>query len=161
MSPQDPAETARGPAEAVQEWFAGQPDLPCDRLDSGWLTVLAGEHKRTLPVFLEVGEHTLTLQAFFMTAPDENRDELYGYLLRRHLRSYVARFAIDASGDVILIAVVPVDAVSVQELDRIMGQLLQLADDTYFEAIRMGFRSYIEREQAWREKVGLSRNPIT
>lgn len=153
--------TASGPAAAVREWFAGQPALPCERMDGGWLTVLAGEHKRTLPVFLEVGEHTLTLQAFFMTAPNENREELYGYLLRRHLRSYVARFAVDASGDVVLVAVLPVAAVTAAELDRVMGQLLQLADDTYFEAIRMGFRSYIEREQAWREKVGLSRNPIT
>lgn len=148
-------------AEAVEAWFAAQPDLPCQRTEGGWLTMLAGERKRTLPVFLEVGEHTLTLQSFFMAAPDERQAELYAFFLRRHLRSYVLRFAIDAQGDVLLVAALPVAAVTVDELDRLFGQLLQLADDTYLEALRMGFASYIEREQAWREKAGLGRNPIT
>lgn len=152
---------ARAAADAVQAWFDGQPDLPCERVDGGWMTMLAGERKRTLPVLLEVGEQTLTLQSFFMSAPDERQAELYAFFLRRHLRSYVHRFAVDASGDVLLVAVLPVEAVSAEELDRVLGQLLQLADDTYLEALRLGFASYIEREQAWREKTGLGRNPIS
>ena len=147
--------------EALEQWFAAQPDLPCDRVEGGWLTMLAGERKRTLPVFLEVGEHTLSLQSFFMAAPDERQAELFGFFLRRHLRSYVLRFAVDAGGDVLLVATLPVQAVTVDELDRLMGQLLQLADDTYLEALRMGFASYIAREQAWRAQAGLGRNPIT
>ena len=42
-----------------------------------------------------------------------------------------------------------------EELDRTLGQLLSVADDAYWPAIRLGFTEYIEREQAWREKVGL------
>ena len=147
--------------QALADWFAAQPELPCERLEGGWLTMLAGERKRTLPVFLEVGEHTLSLQSFFMAAPDERQAELFGFFLRRHLRSYVLRFAVDAGGDVLLVATLPVGAVTVEELDRLLGQLLQLADDTYLEALRMGFASYIEREQAWRARAGLGRNPIT
>ena len=147
--------------QAVADWFAGQPELSSERVGDGWLTVLAGERKRTLPVFLEVGERTLSLQALFMTAPEESQADLYAFFLRRHLRSYVVRFALDADGDVLLVGVLPVEAVTVEELDRVLGQLLQLADDTYLEAVRMGFASYIEREQAWREKAGLGRNPIS
>jgi hypothetical protein len=146
---------------AVAAWLDGQPDLPADRAAGGWLTVLPGENRRNLPVFIEVGERTVTFQAFFMAAPEGRQAELYAYLLRRHARSYVARFALDPSGDVLLVAVLPVDAVTVDELDRVLGQLLQLADDTYLEALRLGFGAYIEREQAWRERVGLGRNPIT
>lgn len=148
-------------ADAVEAWLAAQPELPADRTEGGWLTVLPGENRRNLPVFLEAGERTLTLQAFFMAAPDERQAELYAYLLRRHTRSYVARFALDHSGDVLLVAVLPVEAVTVDELDRVLGQVLQLADDTYLEALRLGFGAYIEREQAWRERAGLGRNPIT
>ena len=148
-------------ADAIEAWFASQPDLPCERVEGGWLTTLAGERRRTLPVFLEAGERTLTVQAFFMAAPEERQEELYGFFLRRHLRSYLLRFALDAGGDVLLVGVLPVAAVTAEELDRLLGQLLQLADDTYLEALRLGFASYIEREQAWREKAGLSRNPIS
>lgn len=146
---------------ALERWFAAHPDLPCERVDDGRLTVLAGDRKRTLPVFVQVGERTLTLQAFFMAAPEERQAELYGFFLRRHLRSYVARFALDGNGDVLVVAVLPVEAVTEQEVDRVLGQLLQLADDTYLEALRMGFASYIEREQDWRAQAGLGRNPIT
>jgi hypothetical protein len=51
--------------------------------------------------------------------------------------------------------------VTAAELDRTLGQLLAAADDTYWPAIRLGFNTYIEREQAWRSKVGLARNPIS
>lgn len=154
----NPAQAAEA---AVSAWFHAQPDLPVDRAEDGWLTVLPGENRRNLPVFIEVGEQTATFQAFFMAAPDERQAELYAYLLRRHARSYLARFALDAGGDVLLVAVLPVGAVTVEELDRVLGQMLQLADDTYLEALRLGFATYIEREQAWRERVGLGRNPIS
>jgi len=150
-----------GPAQAIEQWFA-QSDLEVEREgETGWLTVLAGERKRTIPVFLELGEHTLTIESFFLAAPDERHDEVYRYLLQRNLRTYNMRFALYDSGDVMLVGVLPHHAVTVDELDRTMGQLLSIADESYWPAIRLGFTSYIEREQAWREKVGLGRNPIT
>ena len=149
------------PSQAIEEWFA-QSDLEVERVgDNGWLTVLAGEKKRTIPVFLELGEHTLVIESFFLAAPDERHDEVYRYLLQRNLRTYNMRFALYDSGDVMLVGVLPRHAVTVDELDRTLGQLLSVADDSYWPAIRLGFTGYIEREQAWREKVGLGRNPIT
>jgi len=57
--------------------------------------------------------------------------------------------------------VLPLHAVTTAEIDRLLGQVLQAADDAFNVALRMGFASYIEREQAWREKVGVGRNPIS
>ena len=85
----------------------------------------------------------------------------YAYLLRRNLRTYVFRFALYDSGDVMLVGVVPRAAISVKELDRMLGQLLVAADESFNTALRSGFATYIEREQAWREKVGAPRNPIS
>src|SRR3712207_4906828 len=148
-------------AAVIDEWFE-QSGQDVERVgDSGWITVLAGERKRTIPVYLEVGDHTVVIESFFMSAPDERHDEVYRYLLQRNLRTYTMRFALYDSGDVMLVGVVPKHAVTAEELDRTMGQLLSVADDSYWSAIRMGFTAYIEREQAWREKVGLGRNPIS
>ncbi len=148
-------------AGVIDAWFA-ESGLEVERVrDNGWLTVLGGERKRTIPVYLELGDHTLIVESFFMSAPDERHDEVYRYLLQRNLRTYTMRFALYDSGDIMLVGVIPHHAVTAEELDRALGQLLTVADDSYWAAIRLGFTGYIEREQAWREKVGLGRNPIS
>ncbi len=148
-------------AGVIDAWFA-ECGIEVERVrDNGWLTVLAGERKRTIPVYLELGDHTLIVESFFMSAPDERHDEVYRYLLQRNLRTYTMRFALYDSGDIMLVGVIPHHAVTAEELDRTLGQLLTVADDSYWAAIRLGFTGYIEREQAWREKVGLGRNPIS
>ena len=148
-------------AAAIDEWFT-ESELEVERVgEQAWLAVLSGERKRTIPVYLELGDHTLVIESFFLSAPDERHDEVYRYLLQRNVRTYTLRFALYDSGDVMLVGVIPRHAVSTAELDRTLGQLMTVADESYWPAIRMGFTSYIEREQTWREKVGLGRNPIT
>lgn len=148
-------------AATIDGWFAHS-GTDVERVgEHGWLTVLRGERKRTIPVYLELGDHTVVVESFFMSAPDERHDEVYRYLLQRNLRTYTLRFALYDSGDVMLVGVLPRHAVTSDELDRVLGQLLSVADDSYWHALRMGFTGYIEREQAWRSKVGLGRNPIS
>ena len=148
-------------AAAIEQWFT-QSELEVDRFgEHAWLVVLSGERKRTIPVYLELGSHTLVIESFFLSAPDERHDEVYRYLLQRNVRTYTLRFALYDSGDVMLVGVLPRHAVTTAELDRTLGQLMTVADESYWPAIRMGFTSYIEREQAWRKRVGLGRNPIT
>lgn len=144
----------------VERWIATQ-DVAGDARDGQWTIMLAGERKRTVGVTISIGDHTLVAQSFFMRAPDEDRDRVYGLLLRRNLRSYTLRFALHPDGDVLLVGVVPLAAVSDAELDRMLGQLLAVADETFDEALRLGFAGYIEREQAWRHATGLPPNPIT
>ncbi len=122
---------------------------------------VSGEQRRGMPVRLHVDERTTTLRAFFMRAPDENEDALYALLLRRHLRSYLLRFALDADGDVLLLATLPNAAVTAEEVDRLLGQLVRTADETHATALRLGFATSIAREQAWRARIGAPPNPIT
>lgn len=148
--------------QAVQGWFDGQPDLPVERAgEEGWVTMLSGEHKRTIGMFLSVGDHTLVVESHFMRAPDEHAAELYELLLKRNQRSYALRFCLYDTGDVMLVGLMPLAAVTTAEVDRLAGALLTVADESYNAALRLGFTSYIEREQAWRERTGLGRNPIT
>jgi hypothetical protein len=149
-------------ADTIERWFAASDGLAWERTgDRGWYTVLAGEHKRTIPVSLQLGADHLLVESFFMTAPDENQAEVYAFLLRRNLRTYTFRFALDGHGDVLLVGLVPLTAVTDEELDRMLGQLLVAADEAYDQALRTGFAAYIDREQAWRAKVGAPRNPIS
>ncbi|MDP8971521.1 MAG: YbjN domain-containing protein [Actinomycetota bacterium] len=150
-----PGSAQQSAADVVEGWFAAHHDLEVERVGGrGWLTVLRGERKRTIPVHLDVGAHVLAVQSFFMRAPDENEAATYAFLLRRNLRTYVLRFALSAEGDVLLLGVLPLHAVTAEELDRMLGQLLSAADDAFEPALRIGFESYIEREQAWRARLG-------
>ena len=149
-------------AAAIAAWSADQSDLEVvDEGDGRWFVMLSGEHKRTIPVLLQLGEHTLDVQSFFMRAPDENEADLYAFLLRRNLRTYLMRFALHPDGDILLVGLLPCESVTPQSLDLLLGQLLVAADEAFDQALRLGFRSYIEREQEWRERVGLGRNPIS
>jgi len=148
-------------AHAVVERWLTTNGVDAEREDGRWTVLLHGERKRTLGVTLSLGDHTLIAQSFFMRAPDEDAAAVYALLLRRNLRSYTLRFALHPDGDVLLVGVVPLEAVTDVELDRLLGQLLAVADDTFDEALRLGFAGYIEREQAWRSASGLPRNPIT
>jgi hypothetical protein len=154
------APDAAAAAAAIERWLAAQ-DLSAERDEQRWEIMLRGEHKRTVAVTLSIGDHTLIAQSFFMRAPDEDTAAVYALLLRRNLRSYTVRFALHPDGDVLLVGVVPVEAVTEVELDRVLGQLLAVADDTFDEALRLGFAGYIAREQAWRSATGLPRNPIS
>lgn len=151
------AGTARA---AVERWLKAN-DIEAERDGDRWTIMLHGERKRTVGVTVSLGDHTLIVQSFFMRAPDQDTAAVYALLLRRNLRTYTLRFALHPDGDVLLVGVLPLEAVTEAELDRLLGQLLAIADETFDEALRRGFAAYIEREQAWRTATGQPRNPIT
>ena len=154
------ARDAQEARAVVERWLVSR-DIDSERDGQRWMIMLHGEHKRTVGVTVSIGDHTLIVQSFFMRAPDDDAAAVYALLLRRNLRSYTLRFALHPDGDVLLVGVVPLEAVTDVELDRVLGQLLAVADETFNEALRVGFAGYITREQAWRSAAGLPRNPIT
>ena len=87
-----------------------------------------------------------------MRAPEENREQVYAWLLQRNTRTYAVSWAIDASGDVYLAGRVPLGAVDADELDRILGSVLEYADGSFNTLLELGFGSSIRREWAWRVK---------
>ncbi len=123
---------------------------------SSFLVKLEGEHKLATMTWLIAGEHSLQVEAFFCRQPDENHAAFYRFLLERSARMYGVHFALDRTGDVYLTGRLPLSSVSEAELDTLLGCVLTYSDETFNEAIRIGFTSAIRREWAWREKRGES-----
>jgi hypothetical protein len=69
---------------------------------------------------------------------------------------YGVAFAIDAAGDVYLTGRVGLAAVTVDELDRLLGAVLSYADESFDTMLEIGFSSAIRREWAWRVSRGES-----
>lgn len=119
-----------------------------------YVVTLPGAHKLKTNCNLIVGEHSLRVEAFVMRQPDENRERLWGWLLRRNARMYGVAFAIDEVGDVYLTGRVSLGGVDADELDRLLGAVLTYADESFDPMLEIGFGTAIRREWDWRVKRG-------
>jgi hypothetical protein len=124
--------------------------------ESSYVVTLPGTRKVKTLCNLVVGDHSLRLEAFLMRQPDENREQLWSWLLQRNARMYGVAFATDAVGDVYLVGRVSLPAVTPEELDRLLGAVLTYADESFDTMLEIGFASAIRREWAWRVSRGES-----
>ena len=116
--------------------------------------VLPGERKLQTTCRLEIGKHALGIHAFVARNPDENHEGVYRWMLEHNLKMFGVSFAIDASGDIYLDGRLPLQAVTVDELDRLLGAVLSYSDDSFNTILELGFASSIRKEWAWRESRG-------
>jgi hypothetical protein len=121
-----------------------------------YLVKLPGQHKLATMTWLIAGAHSLHVEAFFCRQPDENHAEFYRFLLERNAGMYGVHFALDPVGDVYLVGRVPLEAISTYEVDRLLGCVLSYADETFDQALMLGFAAAIKKEYAWRVKRGES-----
>ena len=113
---------------------------------------LPGTRRLKTACWLTIGEHALTVEAFVVRKPDENAEQVYRYLLEHNARMYAVAWSIDDSGDIYLTGRLPLSAVSAEEIDRVLGAVLEYADGSFNTLLQLGFGSSIRREWAWRVK---------
>jgi len=142
--------------EQVQAWLDAS-GLEWEQAVPGTFVVtLPGERKLRTTTSLTVGEHALTINAFVARHPDENTEAVHRWLLEQNRRMYAVAFAIDHLGDIYLVGRVPLAAISQDELDRLMGSVLEYADGSFNTILELGFASAIRREWQWRVSRGES-----
>ena len=142
------------PEEVVEQALASA-GLPHERLDARTFVVeLAGVHKLKTAVSISIGQHAMTVNAFVARHPDENAEAVYRWLLERNRRMYAVAFAIDHLGDIYLTGRMPLSSVTPEELDRILGCVLEYADGSFNTILELGFATAIRREWQWRTSRG-------
>lgn len=124
--------------------------------ENQFVVELPGERKLKTACLLSVGNHGVRVEAFVCRNPDENFEGVYKYLLRRNRRLYGVHYTIDRSGDIYLVGRISTHAVTGDELDRVLGQVLEAADGDFNLLLELGFASSIRREWAWRVSRGES-----
>ncbi|MFC9837097.1 YbjN domain-containing protein [Rhodococcus sp. NPDC127530] len=132
-------------------------EMDFTRKDSTHFIVeLPGERKLKTTTLLTVGKHGLRVEAFVCRKPDENFEGVYKYLLRRNRRLYSVAYTIDKIGDIYLVGQIAEHAVTADELDRVLGQVLEAADGDFNTLLELGFAGSIKREWEWRVSRGES-----
>jgi hypothetical protein len=143
--------------KAVIDEFLASHDLDYEQKDeSTYLVTLPGESKQQTHCALIIGDHSLSINAFVIRKPDENKAGVYEYLLTKNAGMYSVAFAINELGDIYLVGRLPLKAVNEQEIDRILGAVLQYSDSSFNPLLELGFSSAIRREWAWRISRGES-----
>ena len=144
------------PAEVVRAWLVDN-DVEYDEQEPGLFSFsLPGERKLQTPVRVDVGPHALGVHAFVCRNPDENHEGVYRWLLEKNLKLYAVAFAVDHHGDIYLDARLPMSVVTADDLDRILGTVLSVADESFNTILEMGFATSIRKEWDWRMARGES-----
>ncbi|MDO0927097.1 YbjN domain-containing protein [Streptomyces sp. TG1A-8] len=132
--------------DAELEWESPEP--------GNFVVKLPGTRKLSTTVSLLVGRHTLSLNAFVIRHPDENEAGVHRWLLERNLKLYGVSYAVDRLGDVYVTARLPLTSVTAEDVDRLLGQVLEAADGAFNTLLELGFASAIRKEYAWRVSRG-------
>ncbi|MER6035516.1 YbjN domain-containing protein [Streptomyces sp. NPDC001835] len=144
-------------ATRVVEDVLKDAELEWESPETGTYVVkLPGTRKLSTTVSLIVGRHTLSLNAFVIRHPDENEAGVHRWLLERNLKLFGVSYAVDRLGDIYVTARLPLAAVTPEETDRLLGQVLEAADGAFNTLLEMGFASAIRKEYAWRVSRGES-----
>ena len=147
----------REQAIAVIRDYLRTSDLTYTEPSDGVVEVeLPGERKLKTACRLEIGRQALAVHAFVARHPDENHEAVYRWLLERNLKMYAVAFAVDHNGDIFLDGRLPLEAVTADEVDRLLGSVLSYADESFNTILELGFASSIRKEWEWRIARGES-----
>ncbi|WP_304118089.1 YbjN domain-containing protein [Mycolicibacterium bacteremicum] len=122
----------------------------------GLVVALPGERRLKTNTILSVGEHSVRVEAFVCRRPDENFEAVYKFLLKRNRRLYGVAYTLDNLGDIYLVGWMANSSVDPDEIDRVLGQVLEAVDSDFNTLLELGFRSSIQKEWEWRVARGES-----
>ena len=122
----------------------------------GIIVELPGERRLKTNTILSIGEHSVRIEAFVCRKPDENHEGVYRFLLKRNRRLYGVAYTLDNVGDIYLVGRMALESVTSDEIDRILGQVLEAVDSDFNTLLELGFRSSIQKEWEWRVSRGES-----
>lgn len=136
-------------ASMIDRWLAEQRDenpmvdaLERDADDPHrWYLRVHGVEKDVFSIWWTLRQRTLHYETYVMPHPEERRDEVFEFVLRRNSKIYGAAFSIGLEDAIFLGGQIAVDHLDPDELDRILGTLWEWTERTFRPAMRLAFGS--------------------
>jgi hypothetical protein len=133
--------------ERIELWLADPESSVeyAEEVEGRWAVRMRQETRDATNVWFDIGERSLSFEAYVMPAPT-SPEEVHRQALVRNARSWRCFFAVDSEGAIVLRGRLAVDRVTVDELDRVLGEV--------YETIELAFRPMVRAGFPGREKSG-------
>jgi len=116
---------------------------------------LPGTNKQFVNVAMTIGDKLFKIESFVARNPDENHEAVYRWILEQNRKLLVINYCLDHLGDIYLSGTLPIATVDLDQIDQLLGVMLQTSDNSFNILLELGFKSAIEREWAWRTSNGM------
>lgn len=130
--------------------FVGQIEhqaLPDDKGHYHWLIRLKGGEKDVITLWLSLHQRSVHVETELMPAPEEKREELYRYLLVKNHELRELHLAIGPEEGIYLVTQVPIQEMTIERLDELVGATLTYVDEIFPTAMSMGLGSVYRRRK--------------
>jgi hypothetical protein len=139
----------------VSEYLASQ-ELEFELAGEKTIVVsLPGTNKQFVNVAMTIGDTIFKIESFVARKPDENHEAVYRWILEQNRKLLVINYCLDHLGDIYLSGTLPIATVDLDQIDQLLGVMLQTSDNSFNVLLELGFRTAIEKEWAWRTSKGM------
>jgi hypothetical protein len=107
-------------------------------VEGRWAVRMRQETREATTVWFDVGERSLWFEAYFMPAPIVP-GEVHRQALARNMRVWRCFFAVDGEGAIVLRGRLAAAHVTLDELDRVLGEVYETVEVSFRPMIRAGF----------------------
>jgi hypothetical protein len=119
--------------------------LPDDKGHFHWLIRLKGEEKDVITLWLSLRQRSVHVETELMPAPEEQHETLYKYLLVKNHELRELHLSIGPEEGIYLVAQIPVNDLTVERLDELVGATVHYVDEIFPTAMSMGYSSVYRR----------------
>lgn len=116
-----------------------------EEVEGRWAVRMRQDTRDATTVWFDIGERSLLFEAYVMPEPTQPA-EVHRQALVRNARAWRAFFAVDAEGAIVLRGRLDANRVTLDELDRVLGEV--------FETVELAFRAMVRAGFPVREKSG-------
>ncbi len=137
----------------AQQWTASallgieHQALPDDRGHHHWLLRLKGNEKDVITLWLSLRQRTVHAESEVVPAPEENREALYKFLLVKNAELRELHLAIGPEEGIYLQGQIPINELTVDRLDEVVGATLHYVDEIYPTAMSLGLPALYRRRK--------------
>ena len=107
--------------------------------ESRWYVRISGEDKDNSMVLFTLGQRTLHFETYFMPSPEENRQDVFQYLLRKNSKLYGVSFGVGNEEAVYLSGQINSEVINSDTLDWVLGTIYKAVEECFKPALRLGF----------------------
>lgn len=109
-----------------------------EEVEGRWAVRMRQEVRDATTVWFDVGERSLQFEAYVLPAPPAPA-EVHRQALARNSRSWRSFFAVDAEGALVLRGRLAAERVTLDELDRVLGEVFETIEVAFRPMVRVGF----------------------